>query len=199
MSITTNDARRHILSTARIIIAGKGFSAVGLNEILQAAGVPKGSFYYYFGSKDTFGEALLEDYFADYLAALDDLLGDPDLSAAQRLIAYFEHWLETQAACDPKGKCLAVKLAAEVSDLSEVMRSVLEHGTTEVIARLASTIEDGANDGSLPAELDASATANALYHLWLGASLRAKITRDRIPMESALTTTKSLLSLSSHL
>ncbi len=199
MTNATNDVRQHILDTARIIIAGKGFSAVGLNEVLQASGVPKGSFYHYFGSKEAFGEALLEDYFADYLASLDNLLSRPDLSAAQRLIAYFEYWLETQAACDPKGKCLAVKLVAEVSDLSEAMRLVLEQGTTRVIARLASAIEDGASDGSLPVELDASTTANTLYQLWLGASLCAKLTRDRVPMEAALAATQGLLGLSSHL
>jgi len=104
MTNATNDVRQHILDTARIIIAGKGFSAVGLNEVLQASGVPKGSFYHYFGSKEAFGEALLEDYFADYLASLDNLLSRPDLSAAQRLIAYFEYWLETQAACGPEGQ-----------------------------------------------------------------------------------------------
>ena len=46
------DVRRHILETGQAIMGGKGFSAVGLTEILNAAGVPKGSFYYYFKSKD---------------------------------------------------------------------------------------------------------------------------------------------------
>ena len=116
MTNTTNDVRQHILTTAQSIIGGKGFRAVGLNEILHASSVPKGSFYHYFGSKEAFGEALLENYFTDYLAALDAVLARSDVSAGERLMAYFEHWLETQATCDPKGKCLAVKLAAEVSD-----------------------------------------------------------------------------------
>ena len=54
------DTRQQILDTARGIIVGKGFSAVGLSEILAAAGVPKGSFYHWFRSKEQFGEALLE-------------------------------------------------------------------------------------------------------------------------------------------
>jgi TetR/AcrR family transcriptional repressor of nem operon len=52
----------------------KGYAAVGLNEILAAAGVPKGSFYHYFESKDAFGEALLESYFETYLEDLDAML-----------------------------------------------------------------------------------------------------------------------------
>ncbi|MFT4249611.1 MAG: TetR/AcrR family transcriptional regulator [Pseudomonas sp.] len=192
---TTSDVRQHILDTARVIIGGKGFSAVGLNEILAASDVPKGSFYHYFGSKEAFGEALLENYFTDYLAVLDVLLTKPGLSAAERLMVYFSIWLESQAANDPKGKCLAVKLGAEVSDLSEAMRNVLMQGTNRIIGRLADAIEGGIEDGSLPPHLDPHAMAMTLYQLWLGASLRAKITRDRAPLESALTATRRMLEL----
>ena len=193
--VASHDVRSHILETAQTIISGKGFSAVGLNEILQTAGVPKGSFYHYFGSKEAFGEELLKSYFADYQETLDAMLSRTGLSGAERLIGYWESWLETQSACDPKGKCLTVKLAAEVSDLSEPMRVVLERETARVIARLEQAIEDGIADYSLPASLDAKLTASTLYQLWLGASLRSKITRDREPMECALAATRAWLGL----
>ena len=51
-----SDVRQNILQAARPIIGAKGFSAVGLTEILAAAKVPKGSFYYYFTSKEAFGK-----------------------------------------------------------------------------------------------------------------------------------------------
>ncbi|HYR24899.1 MAG TPA: TetR/AcrR family transcriptional regulator [Aquabacterium sp.] len=187
------DVRQHILDTAQAIIGGKGFAAVGLNEILRAADVPKGSFYHYFGSKEAFGEALLEAYFTDYLARLDTLLGQPGVPAAEKLMRYWHHWLDTQATCDSKGKCLAVKLAAEVSDLSEAMRAVLQQGTDRIIDRLAQAIDEAVADGSLQGPLQARDTATTLYQLWLGASLRAKITRDRAPLESALSATHRLL------
>lgn len=192
---TTHDVRLHILETAQSIISGKGFSAVGLNEILQAAGVPKGSFYHYFGSKEAFGEELLKRYFTGYQESLESLLTRPGLSGAERLIRYWQAWLETQSACDPKGKCLTVKLAAEVSDLSETMRIVLQKETARVIARLQQAVEEGVADGSLASPLDPKMTAITLYQLWLGASLRAKITKNREPLESALAATRSLLGL----
>lgn len=189
----SHDVRKHVLKTAEVIISGKGFSAVGLNEILKASGVPKGSFYHYFGSKEAFGEELLKSYFSEYQSSLDSLLSRPGMSGAERLLSYWESWLETQSTCDPKGKCLTVKLAAEVCDLSEAMRNVLARETGRVIARLAQTVEEGISDGSLPATLNPRGTATTLYQLWLGASLRGKITRDRGPMESALEATKVLL------
>jgi TetR/AcrR family transcriptional repressor of nem operon len=188
-----SDIRQHLLLTAQRIMGGKGFSAVGLNEILTAAGVPKGSFYHYFDSKEGFGEALLESYFKDYMERLDALLATPHMKAADRLLNYFSFWLETQASNDPEGKCLAVKLGAEVSDLSEPMRGVLERGTQHIVERLAACIDAAVADGSLSADKDGHVVATALYELWLGASLLAKITRNRRPLVAAMATTRQLL------
>ncbi|SDC60344.1 TetR/AcrR family transcriptional regulator [Paraburkholderia lycopersici] len=189
------DVRQHILDTAMPILLGKGFSAVGLNEILAAAGVPKGSFYHYFGSKEAFGEALLNAYFAEYAERLDDLLVRQPGTAAERLLCYCEHWRTTQCADDPVGKCLAVKLGAEVSDLSEAMRAALRLGTDTAISRIAACIEEGRADGSLANVNDAATAAVTLYELWLGATLLEKIRRDRKPLDAAMATTRILLNL----
>jgi TetR/AcrR family transcriptional regulator, transcriptional repressor for nem operon len=189
------EMRQHILDTAMPILLGKGFSAVGLNEILAAAGVPKGSFYHYFGSKEAFGEALLTSYFTDYVERLDDLLVHQPGTAAERLMRYWDDWRATQCAVDPAGKCLAVKLGAEVCDLSEPMRAVLHRGTEQIVARLAACIEAGHEDGSLTGASDAGVTAATLYELWLGATLLEKIRRDGRPLEAAMVTTRRLLGL----
>lgn len=197
-SASTSSVRKHILDTAKPIISGKGFVAVGLNEVLLAASVPKGSFYHYFKSKEAFGEALLEAYFADYSVQLDAVLTQPGQPAAQRMMKYWQYWINIEADCDPKRKCLAVKLAAEVSDLSEGMRKVLEQGTDRIIAHIAQVLEEGITDGSLQPWTESREAAVNLYQLWMGASLRAKITRDRKPLESALITTKRLLGLTTN-
>lgn len=189
------DARQNILDTAQRAMAVKGFSAVGLNEILVAANVPKGSFYHYFPSKDAFGEALLVAYFDDYLADLDTALARPGATHAERLMGYFTRWRDTQGGLGCEGKCLAVKLAAEVSDLSEAMRVALDRGTTGIIARLSNAIEAGAVEGSLAIAGEPRATAETLYHLWLGASVMAKIARTATPFETALAATRRLLGL----
>jgi TetR/AcrR family transcriptional repressor of nem operon len=74
-TLPDKDTRSTILAAGQRIIGRKGFSAVGLTEILDGAGVPKGSFYHYFKSKDAFGEALLNAYFEDYLAEIDTTCG----------------------------------------------------------------------------------------------------------------------------
>jgi TetR/AcrR family transcriptional repressor of nem operon len=189
----TVDVREKILAVGQEIMGAKGFAAVGLNEVLTAAGVPKGSFYHYFGSKDGFGEAMLERYFEDYLADLDETLAQPGLSMAQRLMNYWQIWKETQSFFDCQGKCLAVKLGAEVADMSESMRASLDRGTAGIITRLAAAIDTGVREGSLEIDGDPLGTAQSLYELWLGASVMVKIVRHARPFDTALATTRQLL------
>lgn len=188
-----SDIRQRLLDTGEAIISGKGFSAVGLAEILTAASVPKGSFYYYFASKEQFGEALLEAYFADYLTRLDGLLNAKTVPVRDRIMTYWQRWLEVQSLEPDARQCLVVKLSAEVSDLSESMRMVLRKGTDAVLARLAACLAEGVGDGSFPSDLDPEATAHALYQLWLGASLLAKVRRESSPFDVAMRTTQAWL------
>ena len=193
-STRNTTARTHILDTAQRIVGTKGFSAVGLNEILAAAGVPKGSFYYYFVSKEAFGTALLEHYFASYLSEAEELLSAPGRSARARLVAYWTFWREKQERSDPEGKCLAVKLGAEVSDMSEEMRLALKSGTAAIISRLARVIKEGKSDGSIPIIASPKATAHTLYELWMGASVMSKISHDPGAFNTALAATDRILS-----
>ena len=137
MNSETKNTRQTILDTAQVIVGRKGFSAVGLNEILQAAEVPKGSFYHYFTSKDAFGVVLLDTYFDHYVHGMQQLFDQPDLSQHAKLMRYWDAWIDNQTGCTEAGKCLAVKLGAEVSDLSEPMRLALQRGTARTIALLA--------------------------------------------------------------
>lgn len=191
----SSDTRTSILEAGQRLMAGKGFSAVGLNEVLGDIGVPKGSFYHYFASKEAFGEAMLDSYFDGYLAELDETLRKPGLTMAQRLMNYWQNWQDTQSFLDCQGKCLAVKLGAEVADLSEPMRLALKQGTSGITSRLARAIETGAAEGSLCIDGDPGLVAESLYQLWLGASVMVKIVRNRQPFEAAMTTTQSILHL----
>lgn len=192
-ALHTSDVRDSILAHGQRIMAGKGFSAVGINEVLTAAGVPKGSFYHYFGSKDAFGEALLEDYFEGYLAEIDETLSLPGLNMAERLLKYFESWQANQSFFDCQGKCLAVKLGAEVADLSEAMRMALKRGTAGITERLAGAIEAGLAEGSLKVDGAPEDIAKSLYQMWLGASVMVKINRNTLPFDTAMVATRQLL------
>jgi len=187
------DVRRHILDSGQQIIALKGFAGVGLNEILGAADVPKGSFYHYFGSKEQYGCALIEQYVQDHLAGMDHLFRDDGRPARARLMDYWLRWRQTQCADGTGDKCLVVKLSAEVSDLSDDMRELLRDGTARIRARLEACIAEGQADGSLAADIDPAMTATMLYQMWLGASLMTKLRRDHSAFDDALAVTERAL------
>lgn len=192
MSTEQQHVRQHILATGRSIIMGKGYSGVGLNEILTAAGVPKGSFYHYFKSKELFGKAMLEDYVDAYLAGLDSMLAADGNTGLVRLMRYWDSWLLADDSC-AGSKCLVVKLSGEVADLSEAMREVLLQGTNQIVRRLANCIADGVADGSIRAGAAPQPTALALYEMWLGAALLTKLRREPSALQNALDSTRTML------
>jgi len=137
-----DDTRQHILDTGYRMMAAKGFTSVGLNELLQTAGVPKGSFYHYFKSKEQYGQALLEDYFHNYVSELELIFSNPAISGRDRLMCYWQNWQDrysydiTSNQCEAL-ECLVVKLSAEVADLTEGMRLTLRDGTALSQAMIA--------------------------------------------------------------
>ena len=185
--------RQHILDTGQQLVLRKGFVGVGLLEILKACGVPKGSFYHYFASKEAFGCALLQQYVVQYGQRLDTLLAADSGNAAQRLMRYWQAWLAEPDQGGWAEDCLVVKLAAEVADLSEDMRQVLDDGVQALVARIAGLIAEGREDGSLPPGAEPRALAQMLYQMWLGAALLAKLSRDTRPLQQALAATDVLL------
>ena len=199
MLTDASPTRNQILDCGERLIASKGFVGVGLAEILASAGVPKGSFYHYFSSKERFGEVLLARYIERYLQQLDALLQPDGTPARARLMRYWSYWNVAQcgigegAESQASPKCLIVKLSAEVADISEPMRQTLRDGTDGVLQRLAQCLEEARQDGSVPASLDARGAAEALYALWLGASLLTKLRRDGSAFEQATRSTELLL------
>ncbi|WP_430009519.1 TetR/AcrR family transcriptional regulator [Methylophaga lonarensis] len=190
-----NATRDHIIATGQKIISHKGFSAVGLTEILKDAGTPKGSFYHYFASKDAFGEEMLKSYFKEYHAEMDALFAKQGLSGAQRLLQYFSDWQKNQSIDDCQGRCLAVKLGAEVSDISTPMRLALKEGTEGIISRLKDLIDAGVEDKSLSVDRSSKDVAASLYYLWVGASVMTKIARTQDAFEATLQSTKQMLGI----
>lgn len=189
------DTRQHILDCGRRLIAAKGFVGVGLAEILSTAGVPKGSFYHYFASKEVFGAALLDSYFEHYRCRLATLSAQTGQTGAQHLLSYFERWIETQQGDDQAEHCLIVKLAAEVADLSDAMRKRMLAGTEIILRTLTDFVAAGQADGSIGTREAPEALAQFLYEAWLGASLLAKLRRQPAAFDAVMQRTRLLLQL----
>jgi TetR/AcrR family transcriptional repressor of nem operon len=186
------DTRERILAIGECLILARGFSALGLSELLSKAEVPKGSFYHYFRSKEDFGVALLERYFAGCDAGLHEQFANQNQPGKELVLGYFRNWMQKQMACDCHHFCLAVKLAAEVSDLSEPMRQALATGMNQIIRCIATVLQQEKAAGRLhksePGDL-----AEALYGMWVGASLLARVNSLNDPLERVYRQTQLML------
>ncbi len=182
---TREGTRLNLLEAGQVLVARKGFGSVGLAEILATARVPKGSFYHFFPSKDAFGEALLINYFTEYLREMDEIFTSANYSAAEQLTEFWRSWERNETEDDFRHKCLAVKLGTEVADLSAQLRGAYRSGITSIIDRLSHQLARALEDGSLTFSGDASTIARSLFDLWMGASVRARIEQNASPFIDA--------------
>ena len=173
---TEHDTREHLLATGERLCMHRGFTGMGLSELLKTAEVPKGSFYHYFRSKEAFGVAMLERHYASYHQRLAAHFASGEGDYRDRVLNYYQETLTQFCQQGIISGCLTVKLSAEVCDLSEDMRTAMDKGASGVIALLAQALE-----------------AQVLYSLWLGANLQAKMSRSAVPLESALAHVKNCI------
>ena len=118
------DVRRRLLAAGLDLVHARGFAASGVKDITDAAGVPKGSFYAYFPSKEAFAAAILEHYWSDIEARLLPIL-DADGSAQERITRFFHALADEHEAGDFLLGCLIGKLSLELGGSSEPVRAEL--------------------------------------------------------------------------
>ncbi|MGW1212722.1 TetR/AcrR family transcriptional regulator [Streptomyces sp. NPDC002499] len=125
----TSDAREKILGAARTLIEGRGYSALGVAEICKAAGVPKGSFYYFFESKEALALAVVDEHWAGQRRDWTRILGG-DGEPLGRLRQLFEETEAGQRAvqqgCGTVSGCLFGNLTLELSNRTEPVRERLQ-------------------------------------------------------------------------
>lgn len=190
-----NDTKTRILNAAVGIMLEKGFHGVGINEILAAVKVPKGSFYHWFASKEDFGVALLRHYAAQSLADKKSWQSKKEVlpNARERILAYMEAGVCSMLSKDCSQVCLMTKLMAEVSSFSEAMREELTRSSAEFLALNRDVITEGQQQGSITKTTPSAELAVVIHDLWVGAYMRAATTRSIQPMKDAIAFVGTLL------
>ncbi len=179
------DIPNRLLAAGYLLFSQQGYNATGVQQIAEQAGVPKGSFYNHFDSKEAFAvqivrhyEAAMEKAWAD---ALNDAPSDP-LAALHHLFAHFVRHHEA-AACPG---CLVGNFAAEVSESSPACRAVLGAVMRQWRERLAHMIERGQQAGQIRQDVDAATLAGFFWDAWQGALLRMKVAHSSRPLKEAV-------------
>jgi TetR/AcrR family transcriptional regulator, transcriptional repressor for nem operon len=176
--------RDHILTCGGRIIHHKGFNATGLQEILLAAEVPKGSFYFYFKSKEEFGLALVDHYQAWFAEQVRPILKDitqPPLERLAGFFLWFHRYFEQEGFI--KG-CPIGNLIQELGDVNPLFREKLKSSFDGLIRFMTRLLEEARKQGELPARLEPEASARYIFSAWQGALIRMKATASSEPLDT---------------
>ena len=178
-----HDTRELLLRAGLEVLTEKGFSATGIEEILGRVGVPKGSFYHYFESKEAFGLELIERYGQFFARMLDRHLGNAALSPLARVHAFVDDAKLGMSRFEYRRGCLVGNLGQEMGSLPESFRARLKNTFMDWQHRLAACLIKAQEAGELPRDMDAQKIAAFFWIGWEGAVLRAKLEQTAAPLE----------------
>lgn len=181
--MSKNENIQLLIKTGAKAILAKSYYAVGLNEILTEANIPKGSFYYYFKSKEDFGIAIVDYYIEEHIHSCLYILRDTSIPAGERLIRYFTKVREFYLAKDCQQGCLLGKLTSEMASLSIPMRQTLQAGMKKWLDYFIFCLEDGVKKGEFHFVQPAGEVAEFISAAWGGSIARMQISRSIKPLD----------------
>lgn len=191
----TSDAREKILAAAESLIELRGYSALGVAEICETAGVPKGSFYYFFKSKEALALAVLDGHWAVERRGWVSALGD-DVEPLQRLRRLFEatraDQLAGQQSCGTISGCLFGNLTLELSNQTEQIRERLQQIFNEQVDLVDKVIAEALEHGDATVT-DTHEAARSIVAQLEGQMLFAKLYNDTRLLDTLWTNALSLL------
>jgi TetR/AcrR family transcriptional repressor of nem operon len=175
--------REKILTEGLRVVHERGFAGASVRDIVQAAGVPQGSFTNHFASKEAFGLEVLDLYFARGCELMRETLRNDALPPLQRLGAYIDATKDRLNKNGMRSGCLYGNFTAEASDHSEILRQRLVEIFAEVQASVAYCLRAAKEAGELSPSLDCEEIAAFIVSSLQGANLLAKAERSPVPVE----------------
>jgi TetR/AcrR family transcriptional repressor of nem operon len=191
------DTRAVLIDEGQKALLSHGYEGAGIGPILKAAGVPKGSFYHFFASKEEFVAAVLISYTEDNQLVRTRILTDESQSPLQRLRTYFAYHEQEYAREDPIGGCLLGNLAQSIAAHSDVLRRELHLAFAAWQRDFQQVLREAREQGELPSHLDPDATAAFLIDAYEGALVRMKTEGSIAPLQRFATMTLDCL-LTNH-
>jgi TetR/AcrR family transcriptional repressor of nem operon len=177
-----NETREEIVRIGAEIIGQGGFNATGIDAVLKKARVPKGSFYYYFESKDDFGLAVIERQAGEFSAVLKGFLEDRQYPPLTRVRRYLESRIDAIQNSRCRRGCLIGNLGQELASQSEKFRRRIQDVFSTWQGLFQACFEEAKREGALAPDTDCRLLADFLLTGWEGAVLRAKVMKSGQPL-----------------
>ncbi|MDM8347384.1 TetR family transcriptional regulator C-terminal domain-containing protein [Pseudomonas sp. sp1636] len=188
------DKRELILAKGAEVMTRRGYHGAGVQEIVQAAGVPKGSFYHYFASKEDFAVQALQQVYGPRLQRYAEALGNPALTPRERILGYYAELVGHFAHQEKREyHCFIGSLSFEMAELSPRLGAEIDAILQRSADILQHCLEQAQAAGELAMDEDCSNLASFIASAWQGALTRLKVASNSQVLDDFLQRLQRLL------
>ena len=176
------------------LLWANGYNATSVNDIVMAAGVPKGSFYFYFDSKEDFAVKAIDKYFSEVVKPTFDILDKRDLPAKERILAFYEYrvkMMKEEMNC--RMGCMACNLGNEMAEHSEDIRRIIAEKEQYLYNKLIDCIQEAQSDGDIRGNINATDLATFMEDAGKGAMITMKERNSADPIENVMNMIRKVL------
>ena len=171
----SENTRQDLMDEGKHQLSVHGYHGTGIKQILDAVAVPKGSFYNYFESKETFVAAIIEDYTAQNIGLFERFVAQSSLSALDKLRAVNAHMFEQFERGQCQHGCLAGTMAAEIGASSAVCQVALNRSRMQWQENVAELMAAAQTSKELRDDLSVDCMAEMYWATWEGALIRMRL------------------------
>jgi TetR/AcrR family transcriptional regulator, transcriptional repressor for nem operon len=181
----THATKQRLLDVGMAMLLEHGYHGLGLQVLLDAAQIPKGSFYHFFEDKEDFALQVIDQYMRGVHAGLDASLSDTSRPPLERVRGFFAL---VQQSYEKEGYlgCLMGGLGQELSGANPVFRRKIDECFTQIASRTGECLEEARHRGEIASDTDTRRLAALLVDCWEGAALRSRLRGDAAPLTAML-------------
>lgn len=178
--------RRRIVGHATLLMYEKGYARTTIDDVIAAAGVTKGSFYFHFSSKEALGYAVIDNASDYILGSMRRSLDLTQLTPQERIEAMLKGIQDIVEAADCSRGCILGNLALETSNSNDGFRERIARAFRDWSELIASELEEMKAEGELPPDFDCAAYADFAIAALEGGIMISKVTLDPAPMRNSV-------------
>ena len=183
-----------LLDTGMALLWSKGYNATSVNDIVKAADIPKGSFYFYFDSKEDFAVKAIEKYFTVQFTPAQEILQNKLVSPKQRLLDFYEfrcNVLKNEMDC--KMGCMASNLGNEMAEHSEKIRNIILSKEQFVLSMITEVIQEAQDFNEIDTTMEAADLAAFIEDAGKGGMISMKEMKSAYPIDNFLNMVRKIL------
>ncbi len=176
------------------LLWSKGYNGTSVNDIVKAAGVPKGSFYFYFENKEDFVVKTLDRYFKNTFEVFFKVLNDESVSPKQRLLNFYEYRitiLKNEQNC--RMGCMAANLGNEMGDHNEAIRNIITAKCNVFKEEITDVVKRAQENEEIKIDIDARFLVEFIEDVLKGAMITMKEMQNSYSIDNSIKIIKSLL------